>query len=281
MFGYIKIHKSELKVKEYELYKGLYCSLCKKLGKDYGFLGRLTLNYDFTFFLLCRMAIKNSEVCFTKSHCSFNPRKKCVCCGLDNDELDYTAALSIMFAFYKIKDDIEDEGFIKKILCFILYPFFKHKFKKAKQKYPDFFPTLENEILKQKELEQKSNISIDECADPSAKVLGMSFSYGFEEEIKDKAYSFGYSIGRLVYIFDAVDDFEKDKKSGKFNAFLINEEKYGQNMQENMKRILSSTADENARIYESLPIKRFKNITDNIVYYGFEDTINKIFDKKQ
>lgn len=49
MFGYVRIYKPELKMAEYEHYQGIYCSLCRQLGKRYGPLARLTLSYDFTF----------------------------------------------------------------------------------------------------------------------------------------------------------------------------------------------------------------------------------------
>ena len=49
MFGYIIAEKSELRIKEYDMYKAVYCSLCKTLGKKYGVISRFTLSYDFTF----------------------------------------------------------------------------------------------------------------------------------------------------------------------------------------------------------------------------------------
>ena len=68
MFGYIKIAKPELKVKEYEMYKAVYCSLCRELGKSYGFLSRLTLSYDFTFLALLNMSLKDG--CRSEEHTS-------------------------------------------------------------------------------------------------------------------------------------------------------------------------------------------------------------------
>ena len=60
MFGYIRVDKSELKIKDYEMYKAVYCTLCRKLGRKYGILSRLTLSYDFTFLALLNMSLKNS-----------------------------------------------------------------------------------------------------------------------------------------------------------------------------------------------------------------------------
>ena len=55
MFGYVKACTPELKIKEFETYKAVYCSLCKKLGKSYGILSRFTLSYDFTFLAILNM----------------------------------------------------------------------------------------------------------------------------------------------------------------------------------------------------------------------------------
>ena len=49
MFGYIRPKIPELKVREYDQYKGIYCSLCKRMGKEYGVASRFALSYDSTF----------------------------------------------------------------------------------------------------------------------------------------------------------------------------------------------------------------------------------------
>ena len=58
MFGYIRTDKGELKVREYELYRGLYCTLCKQLSKRYGVFSRFILSYDMTFLALVRLCEK-------------------------------------------------------------------------------------------------------------------------------------------------------------------------------------------------------------------------------
>ena len=49
MLGYVKIDKGELKVREYEVYTGYYCGICKSIGKRYGQLPRMALSYDAAF----------------------------------------------------------------------------------------------------------------------------------------------------------------------------------------------------------------------------------------
>lgn len=69
MFGYVKAYKPELKVRDYEQYKAVYCSLCKTLGREYGLFARLTLSYDFTFAALLRLALSGECPGFHKSRC--------------------------------------------------------------------------------------------------------------------------------------------------------------------------------------------------------------------
>jgi len=49
MLGYVKIDKGELKVREYEVYCGYYCGICKSIGRRYGQLPRMALSYDAAF----------------------------------------------------------------------------------------------------------------------------------------------------------------------------------------------------------------------------------------
>jgi hypothetical protein len=44
MFGYVVPHKPELKVKELDFYKSVYCGVCKQAGKKYGRLMRMFLS---------------------------------------------------------------------------------------------------------------------------------------------------------------------------------------------------------------------------------------------
>ena len=115
LFGYIKISKGELKIKEYELYQGVYCTLCKVLGKKYGLISRFTLNYDFTFLTLLNMSLKNDCNKFYQKHCTFNPLKKCNLCT-DTFDFEMPAAAAMIMSYYKLLDNIQDEKGVKKLV---------------------------------------------------------------------------------------------------------------------------------------------------------------------
>ena len=61
MFGYVKPDKPELKIKDYETYKAIYCSLCRTLGKEYGLLARFLLTYDAAFYALLKKSVLQSK----------------------------------------------------------------------------------------------------------------------------------------------------------------------------------------------------------------------------
>ena len=104
MFGYVTVDKPEMKVKEYEAYRALYCSLCKAMRKHFGVLASLTLSYDITFLLLARLSFSGCVPSFEKGRCQYNPTKKCNYCNNSYDDLKYAAAVSVMLTYFKIKD---------------------------------------------------------------------------------------------------------------------------------------------------------------------------------
>lgn len=57
MFGYIKPVRSELKVREAEEYRAVYCGLCNELGKSFGLFAKMTLSYDFAFMAMLFMSL--------------------------------------------------------------------------------------------------------------------------------------------------------------------------------------------------------------------------------
>ena len=73
MFGYVRPYKPELRFKEFDAYKAVYCSLCKEIGRRYGRVLRLTLSYDLTFLALLQLSLRDLPICLEKKRCVCNP----------------------------------------------------------------------------------------------------------------------------------------------------------------------------------------------------------------
>lgn len=111
MFGYIVINQSEMKFKEYDVYRSYYCGLCQSLKERYGVLGQLSLNYDMTFILMLLTGLYEPEEQEAQCRCVAHPLEKHP--TRRNLFTDYVADMTVLFSCYKAEDDWEDEHSLK------------------------------------------------------------------------------------------------------------------------------------------------------------------------
>lgn len=280
MLGYVRVNKPEMKVKEYELYRGLYCSLCKAMGKYFGVFSRLTLSYDITFLLLMRLSFSSSIPDFKAGLCPFNPAKKCNYCQNSENELKYAAAVSMMMFYYKVKDNISDSGIFKKLLMYLILPYAYLKNKKAKKMFPEIEAVISECMKKQSETEKTNTDCTDRAAHESAHSLGKIMAYGFCDE-DNLIYQFGYGIGKWVYLCDAADDMEKDLKNGSFNVYINRfgvekAEDITEEIKEQIKGELNMSSAFSCDAFQNTENKTLVPICENIIYEGMENMMNDI-----
>ncbi len=274
MFGYIKAAKPELKIKEFEAYKAVYCSLCKRLGKNYGMLSRFTLSYDFTFLAMLNMALKDGCPQYERKRCAFNPLKKCNYCK-DTKDFDLPCAAAMILLYYKILDNIADEKGFKKLGFMLLKPIFANAHKKAANKYPQIEEWALEYIDSQNSLEKENCQSLDGAADPTAKMLSSLFTLCSDDKNQKRVLErLGYCLGRYIYILDAFCDLDSDKKSGSYNVL-----KAESDAKEKVKAQLYLCISEAAKAFELLNIKKYETILGNIIYLGLEQTFMDEFNK--
>ncbi len=273
MLGYVRAYKPEMTFKNYEIYKGVYCTLCKSLGKRYGLPARFILSYDFTFFAMVRMAVRESCPQFTASRCSFNPAKKCLDCNRDNEDIAYTADVSILMMYHKLCDNISDSKLMKRTLCRILMPYVRHLYKKACARVGDAYRVLEEQMARQQILE-KNNASLDEAADPSAVMLSELLVNNIECNDNEALRKFGYMLGRWVYITDAAHDCEDDIRDGSFNP--LKKRFSSPDFKKYCEEMMNLTIGEAILCYKRLKINRFDDILSNVLYDGVYAVTKKV-----
>lgn len=276
MFGYVRACKPELKIKEYEVYKAVYCSLCKKLGKSYGLLSRFTLSYDFTFLALLNMSMSDGCDGFLQKRCAFNPLKKCNYCK-DEASLQMPSAAAMIMLYYKILDNINDEKGIKKFGYLVLKPIFGRAHKKAAALYPQIETAVANYISQQSAVEKRNSDSVDEAADPTAKVMAEILMLCSDDLNQKRVLSrLGYCLGRYIYLLDAACDLQSDIKKGNYNVFKKDAlGDAGQYAEANVTPKLYFCINEAAKAFELIDLKKYKQILGNIIYLGLESTFIK------
>lgn len=275
MFGYIKIYKSELLVREYEAYKSVYCGLCKAMGKEYSFLSRLTLSYDCTFYAMFLMSLKRSCNGFESGRCRFNPFKKCSYCKCESDALSKAAAVSVILSYYKVVDDINDSGGLKRTALKIVKPFFSRWRKKAAKRYPEIDKLAEKMLSSQLNAEKDSGCTLDMAADPTAEFLASLLELEGSGDDARIYRQIGYGLGRFIYLADAADDYIKDVKSNSFNPF----KQYKDNLKEVMNNNLSSSLAMTYDAYNLLDLVDFKGIIDNVILKGLPTVQSELMEK--
>ncbi len=280
MFGYVRVNKPEMKVKEYELYKGLYCSVCKAMNKHFGVLSSLTLSYDITFLLLVRLSFSGVVPDFKSGRCPFNPAKKCNCCKNADEQFRYVAAVSMIMFYYKVKDNIQDGSFFKRLAMYMILPYAYIKKRKAKDMYPEIEAVVAGSMKRQAETEKSGTDISDKAAHESADALGKIMAYGLPDASGD-IYFFGYGTGKWVYLCDAADDMEKDLKKGSFNVYLNrysikNEQEITREIRDEIRGEINMSSAMCCEAFRKIKNKTLIPVCENIIYDGMEITMNNI-----
>lgn len=221
MFGYVRPYKAELLVREYSQYKAVYCQLCRVLGEEYGVLARFALSYDCAFYAMLALSVGNEQIEERRGRCVCNPVKACAYLPSPGEAYKKAAALCVLLTYHKLRDDCEDEGFFSSLGSRLLLPLVSPKARKAAGRYPFMARLVEGAMENQRQAEREQ-AGIDRCAEPTADLLKGLFGElaGCDERQRPALESFGYFLGRWVYLMDAADDLREDMRSGSFNPFI-------------------------------------------------------------
>ena len=176
MLGYVQIDKGELKVREYEIYTGYYCGICKSIGKRYGQLPRMVLSYDAAFLAVLLASLDNENDIPLPEHCiGHHIKKKTI---IRNGAIDYAADVMLILAWYKLLDDINDEGrhYAKAVKILL-----KKLHKKLFAKYPRLCIDIEQNLSELSRLETEKCGSLDMAAEPTARIMDIIFTEGIRQ----------------------------------------------------------------------------------------------------
>ena len=256
MLGYVKIEKGELKVREYEVYTGYYCGVCKSIGRRYGQLPRMVLSYDAAFLAILLASLSDESDTPVQEHCIAHPviKKKTV---IRNRAIDYAGDVMLILAWYKLADDAADEG---KVYAKPVMLMMKRIFRRLNSLYPELCSSVKCHLSALSALEREKCASIDMAAEAFSKIMedifteGLQAVYGSEppqqtspgadrsdpgisgasgmqnrpcgfaspgSDTRELLARAGYHLGKWVYMIDAVDDIEENIESGAYNPLLF------------------------------------------------------------
>ena len=214
MFGYVKTDMPYMFVKDTVLYKALYCGLCKSIGKTCGTNARFLLNYDLTFLSAFLHNVCGKDVEIKKERCIIHHVVKRPVAS--RDELtERIACLNVILARYKLSDDVIDSGKGR-----LKRSFFSGGYKKAKKREPKLDEIVRTRYEELRRYEKENCDSPDIVADPFGNMMKEAVKELAGDFATEEILTIAYDLGKWIYLIDALDDFDKDKKRGEYNVFV-------------------------------------------------------------
>ncbi len=271
MFGYVRPFKPEMKVRDFESFRAMYCGLCHTLKARYGFGSRMLLSYDMCFMALLMSGVTSCGIKTCQKRCIVSPFRKRACVH-ENLALDFAADCSVILSYWKLRDSAQDERGMKSLRARLVAGFLKRKYQKASEELPDFATAVEQGIRQLDSLERANTPSLDRAADAFAAMMREAAAGLQDEKIRRPMEQLLYHVGRWVYITDAWDDLQDDLKSGSYNAiiarFEVETPEGLAEAKEAVRLTLLQSAQTAAAASELLDLGRSEPVVKNILYMG-------------
>ena len=278
MFGYVRPLQAELTVRELHHFKALYCGLCHSLGKKYGLSARLVLNYELVFLsMLIWDCGEQPEM--LRGRCIASPLRKKMYCAR-NHALEVCAGYNIILAWWKLKDTIEDETFLKSLPHRFAAFLMSGAYKKAARDYSAFDERVRRELISLKQYESQGDGSIDAAADKFAGILSAAAPEEMPVSARRPIGELLYHLGRWIYLIDAYDDYKDDAAAGRFNPIASRFQPEGAPLSdgdvERLKTTLTHSNNLLCSAFELLPANTWASTVRNTIYLGMPDICSRV-----
>ena len=259
MFGYVVGNWAELSKDQQERYRSVYCGICRNIRVQASQLARMGLSYDMAFLALLLMSLYEPEEETGKKACSLHPVHPRP--WIENEFTCYSADMNVALAYFNFLDDWEDDGnYAARFMAERL----KKSYDEIEKKYPRQCGAIESCLQKLSSLEQQKCGNPDRPANAFGDLMAELMVYK-EDLWAPTLREMGRSLGRFIYLLDAVLDYDKDRKKNKYNPFLA----MGTGKDpERWEEYLVLTMGKCAEAFERLPLVQDKPLLDNILYSG-------------
>lgn len=267
MFGYVRPALNRLDEGQRDAYQSVYCGLCHTLGDRHGWLARFTLQYDFAFLALLLGAGQEGDRPSCR-RCPAHPWRRPRAC-VAGGQMDAAADESIILTYHKLCDDVDDHGPLTGLPYRALRRLFRRSYRRAAGSCPEFDRQVREGLARLKQLEVENSPELDRAADAFAKILSCAASGLPAGSPKRRILEeLLYHVGRWIYLMDAWDDLDDDRRRGGYNP--LDARFQGRAREE--RDYLDTTATHSLRLAGSaanlMELGCWAPIVENILYLG-------------
>lgn len=257
LFGFVTANWKELTAQQRQRYGQVYCGICRQIHRQASPAARLALSYDMAFLALLHMSLYEPQEQSGSARCMIHPLHPRPWTG--NPCVEYAADMNIALAYYNALDDVEDEGKpAARLMANVLRPCLDP----IRQRWPRQCDAMERSLASLSEMERRKEPNPDLPASCFGQLMAELMV--MEEDLwADALRGLGFSLGRFIYLADAILDHRRDKRKGQYNPLLFQEEQ-----EENWEEYLVLAMARCTEYYEKLPLVQDKALLDNILYSG-------------
>ena len=256
MFGYVMANLGELEKTRRRRYGAVYCGICRSIRAQSSQVCRLGLSYDMAFLAMLLMSLYEPREETGKPACILHPCRTWV----DSAYIRYAADMNVALAYYNLLDDWQDDG---KHSAKLLASVYEKQLPAIETRWPRQCEAIRSCIERLNRLEQENCSNPDEPAGCFGELMAALLTYKDDLWAENLGQT-GFYLGRFIYLMDAVVDYEKDRKKGKYNPWLS----MGQEAPGNWEDYLVLTMGRCTEHFERLPLVQDKALLDNILYSG-------------
>ena len=258
-----------------ELYRAVYCGLCRTMRKRCGFFAGMVLNYDFTFLALL-LAPKEGLQVGRCHRCPVHPMR-CTRMCTSFPVLETVADESVILAYHQLCDTVADEHFFRGIPARILRLLLYRGYRKAAERQKAFDQTVTDQLARLRDLENEHCASLDAPADAFASIL-QTAAIKTGDPSGDRAMAqLLYHLGRWIYLLDARDDLARDRMTGSYNPIL-----FRFHSEEDADSLVRSTLARSLDLMRSacalLDLGPQDEIVNNVLWLGLPTVCQAVFD---
>ncbi len=260
MFGYMIADIPALPEDAKKRYRGCYCGLCRAIGRRCGTLSRCCLAYDMVFLTLTLNALYEPPEEEETGPCPIHPLTKRP--SWHSEVTDYAADLNVLLARLNALDDWNDD---RAPLKWAEAKLLEKAAAGAAERNPRQWSVIRESMAELAEAEKRREPSPDPGANAVGKLMGEIFVLR-EDRWAPTLRSLGWSLGRFIYLLDAVSDRKRDERRGLYNpvSAMVRE---GATAEELRSILLGLMADA-ATAWERLPLLLDAEIQRSILWDG-------------
>lgn len=274
MFGYISPDEKELSREEYGVYRGYYCGLCHALKSKVGNKGPFLLAHDMTFLALILSGLYEPKERYHSERCFIHPiGKKTI---VESEIVQYVADMNLLLSYYNLIDNYNDEhAIVSKSFADSI----KEDVNAICAKYPRQTNAMMDALSKLEEAEHCKEENLSLVANFSGMMLSEIFAYKDDIWAEDLR-KIGFYIGKFIYLMDAYEDINRDRKKQNYNPLLYSDMSDKNCFETSFRQLLETQLMECTEKFERMPILKNANIVRNVLYKGMWKKYNKLYRKR-